>query len=305
MIDPAADIPVPFRRHEPLAPFTTFRIGGPADLLLLPRSAAEFAAGVRWAGACGLPLTVLGGGSNVLVADAGVAGAVILTTGLERIEAAGGSVWAEAGVDMSNLCERCAGLGLAGLQNFYGMPGTLGGAVFMNARCYERSIADVVDSVCAIDVAGRETELPAAACDFAYKRSRFQGGREWIAGVRLRLAPGGDAGRLRAEMAEFRRRRESMGQYLLPNAGCIFKNDYRVGTPSGKIIESCGLKGERLGDAEVFARHANFIVNHGAATAADVLSLIRRVERQVAEQTGLRLEREIQLVGRWGDDAGV
>jgi len=305
MSEPWSDSPVPYRRHEPLAPYTTFKIGGPADWLLLPGNARDFAAAIRWTISRGLPLTVLGGGSNVLVADAGVAGVVILTTGMRRVEADGASVRAEAGIAMDDLCDFCAGRGLVGLQNFSGMPGSLGGAVFMNARCYERSIGDVIRRVRGVDRAGSETVFEAAACEFAYKRSRFQAGGEWVADVDLRLEAGIDPVRIREQMSDFRRRREAMGQFLLPNAGCVFKNDYRTGTPSGKIIESCGLKGARIGDAEVFARHANFIVNRGAASAREVLELIRVVERTVRDRTGLNLEREIQLLGRWGDASTI
>jgi len=294
------NVPVPFRRREPLAPYTTFRIGGPADWVLLPDSAQGFVAAVRWIIGQGLPLAILGGGSNVLVADAGVDGAVIVTTAMRRVEVDGAEVRAEAGIGISDLCEFCAGRGLAGLQNFHGMPGSLGGAVFMNARCYERSIGDVVRRVHGVDRGGHEATFEAAACGFAYKRSRFQAGGEWVAEVDLRLEAGADPVRLREAMSDFQRRREEMGQFLFPNAGCIFKNDYRTGTPSGKIIESCGLKGMRIGDAEVFSRHANFIVNRGAASACEVLALIRSVEQVVRDRTGLELEREIQLLGRWG-----
>ena len=124
----------------------------------------------------------------------------------------------------------------------------------------------------------------------------------WLACAREKTSP---LMRLREAMSDFQRRREAMGQFLFPNAGCIFKNDYRTGTPSGKIIESCGLKGMRIGDAEVFPRHANFIVNRGAASARDVLALIRSVEQVVQDRTGLELEREIQLLGRWGDVSAV
>lgn len=305
MNDHQADVPVPFRRREPLAPHTTFRIGGPADWLLLPGSARGFVAAVRWAVDQGLPLTILGGGSNVLVADAGVDGAVIVTTAMRRVEVDGAEIRAEAGIGISELCEFCAERGLAGLQNFHGMPGSLGGAVFMNARCYGRSIGDVVRRVHGVDRAGHEATFEADACGFAYKCSRFQAGGEWVAEVDLRLEAGANTVCLREVMSDFHSRREAMGQFLFPNAGCVFKNDYRTGTPSGKIIESCGLKGMRIGDAEVFSRHANFIINRGAASARDVLALIRAVEQVVRDRTGLELEREIQLLGRWGDVSEV
>ena len=284
---------------EPLSPYTTYRLGGPADFLLLPASAAEFSAAVRWAAAQGLPVTVLGGGSNVLVSDAGVEGAVLVTTRMQAASIEGDRVSAEAGITMDRLCELCAGSGLAGIANFYGMPGTLGGAVMMNARCYEHSIEEVVESVDTVDTAGESHRYSRVECRFAYKDSRFQSGTEWIVRVRLALRSGCPPEQLRDEMEQHRHHRESMGQYRYPNAGCVFKNDYTVGIPSGRLVESCGLKGFRIGGAEVFPNHANFVVNTGGATAADVLAVIRHVERVVFEQKGVRLEREVRLLGRW------
>ena len=296
---PPGGCPVDCLAGEPLAPYTTYRLGGPADFLLLPRDSGEFAAAIRWAAARGLPVTVLGGGSNVLIADAGVEGAVLVTTRMQAVSFEEGTVSAEAGITMDRLCELCAGRGLAGIANFYGMPGTLGGAVMMNARCYEHSIEEVVEAVDAVDTAGEAYCFSRAECRFAYKDSRFQGGAEWAVRVRLALRPGGPPEALRAEMERRRRHREEMGQYRFPNAGCVFKNDYRVGIPSGKLVESCGLKGFRIGGAEVFPSHANFVVNTGGATAADVLAVIRHVEQVVFEQKGVRLEREVRLLGRW------
>lgn len=296
---PPGGCPVECLPGEPLAPYTTYRLGGPADLLLLPADAAEFAAAVRWAAAHALPVTVLGGGSNVLVSDAGVEGAVIITTRMQALSFEDGAVSAESGISMDLLCELCAGRGLAGIANFYGMPGTLGGAVMMNARCYEHSIDEVIETVDAVGAAGEPRRYSRADCRFAYKDSRFQEGGEWIVGVRLALHPGAPPGELRAEMEHRRQHRENMGQYRFPNAGCVFKNDYSVGIPSGKLVEWCGLKGFRVGGAEVFPSHANFVVNTGGATAADVLAVIRHVERVVFEQKGVRLEREVRLLGRW------
>ena len=284
---------------EPLAPYTTYRLGGPADFLLLPRNPAEFAAAVRWATARGIPVTVLGGGSNVLVSDAGVAGAVLVTTRMQAVSLAGDPVSAEAGIAMDRLCELCAERGLAGIANFYGMPGTLGGAVMMNARCYEHSIDEVIESVDAVDAGGEPRRYSRVDCRFAYKDSRFQSGTEWVVGVRLTLRPGSPPAELRAEMERRRQHRENMGQYRFPNAGCVFKNDYAVGIPSGKLVEACGLKGFRIGGAEVFPGHANFVVNTGGATAADVLAVIRHVEQVVFEMKGIRLGREVRLLGRW------
>ncbi len=293
-----ADIPIPHQHKASLAAHTTFRIGGPADVLLLPRSPEEFIRGMTWARAAGMPLTVLGGGSNVLIADAGVEGAVMLTTGMQGLTIDGITVDCEAGVDMNQFCHRCAAAGLDGVQNFHGMPGSVGGAVYMNARCYDRSIADVVEEVSIVNTAGDCQTLPVNECAYAYKSSRFQKRTEWILTARFRLRPG-DAHTLLAEGENYRRQREDNGQYQFPNAGCIFKNDYGVGIPSGRLIEECGLKGMQNGGATIFEKHANFIINTGQATAADVLALIELVEETVLARRDIRLQREIRLIGRW------
>jgi len=296
-VEMEAPPPLPHERNVPLSGLTTFRIGGPADLLLLPRTAEDFVTGVRWCRQHKLRLTILGGGSNVLVADTGIRGAVMTTTGLDRISHDGNRVISECGATVDALCEFCAELQLAGAENFYGMPGTVGGAVFMNARCYGRSMADILDSVTVVDAEGDSRDIPAADCLFAYKQSRFQVRREWIVVARFSCAVLPEVTELRHTMATVRRKRMQMGQYALPNAGCVFKNDYQLGIPSGKIIEDCGLKGRNFGDAVVYEKHANFIVNRGRATATDVLALLEYVEAEVMRQTGIRLQRELRLLG--------
>jgi UDP-N-acetylmuramate dehydrogenase len=289
--------PLPFERNVPLSDLTTFRIGGPADLLLLPQTIDEFVDGVRWCRREEIPLTVMGGGSNVLISDEGIRGAVMVTTRLTRLSGDGNWVVVESGATVDQFCEYCAGRKLAGAENFYGMPGTVGGAVFMNARCYERSMADILDSVVVVGPDGDSHEISAMDCLFSYKQSRFQDHREWIVSARFTLEVACDEGELRQSMATVRRKREQMGQYAFPNAGCVFKNDYDLGVPSGKIIEDCGLKGWQRGDARVYEKHANFVVNIGRATAADVLALIESVEAEVFRQKGVRLKRELRLLG--------
>ncbi|MBP7865293.1 MAG: UDP-N-acetylmuramate dehydrogenase [Acidobacteria bacterium] len=297
--------PVPHRFREPLAPYTTWKIGGPADVLLEPPDVNAFRETLRWALNEGLPVTVLGGGSNILVSDAGVEGAVILTTRLERLvpldsdQTGRPGMEVEAGATMEAVCREAVRLGLAGLEVFHGLPGTVGGAVFMNARCWERSISERIESVRSLDDRGEWILRPASGCDFAYKQSIFQRTGEAVASVRLRLDPAPDREALERETEGYRKRREDAGQYAFPNAGCVFKNDRNAGRPSGRIIDGCGLRGYRTGPVEVYARHANFIVNRGGATAREVLDAIRLVEETVLARTGVRLEREIRLIGRW------
>jgi UDP-N-acetylmuramate dehydrogenase len=285
----------------PLAPHTTFRIGGPARFYTEPEVLPELKESISWALSEGIPFFILGGGSNVLVHDRGFDGLVINTKRLSGIVVDGVTVSAECGVLVDDLVDACTGISLAGVEFAAGLPGTVGGALYMNARAYEGSFSEIVEEVSALEVEGKEVRergLAGALLEFEYKQSVFQRGRVFVEGVRFRLSRGSrEAIGRKAE--ENRKKREVMGQYLFPNAGCIFKNDYRIGVSSGKIIEELGLKGKRIGDAEVYARHANFIVNRGNASAEDVYRLIRFIEGEVDAKRGIKLEREILFVGPW------
>ena len=288
----------------PLALHTTFRIGGPARFYTEPEALPELEESIAWALSERVPFFILGGGSNVLVHDRGFDGLVINTKKLSRVASDDEKVSAECGVLVDDLVNACTGLSLTGIEFAAGLPGTVGGALYMNARAYEGSFSGIVEKVSALEVEGnevRERVLAGTLLEFGYKRSVFQRGRVFVKEVDFRLSRGtGESIGRKAE--ENRKRRESMGQYLFPNAGCIFKNDYRVGVPSGKIIEELDLKGKRVGDAEVFERHANFIINRGGASAEDVYRLIRFIEGEVETKRGIRLEREILLVGPWAED---
>ncbi len=288
---------------EPMSRHTTFRIGGPADALLRPQDAGEVR---RAAAVCrehALPLFVLGGGANILVSDRGIRGVVLDTSGLNGIEPVGAgreALRAGAGASMDSLCRRALEAGLAGLAAFAFMPGSVGGSIWMNARCYEVSVSERLESVEALDEDLEVRRHPVRPEDYGYKRSPFQGRRSIILSGTFRLRRGEPA-RIREEMEARRRDREAKGHFLYPCAGSVFKNNREFGRPTGQIIDSLGLKGCRIGDAEVSRLHANIIVNRGNARAADVLALIRLAEERVREAYGLRLEREILLVGDWGE----
>jgi UDP-N-acetylmuramate dehydrogenase len=289
----------------PLALHTTFRIGGPARLYTEPEALPELEESIAWALSEGVPFFLLGGGSNVLVHDSGFDGLVINSRKLSRVSFDGETVSAECGALVDDLAETCAGRSLTGIEFAAGLPGTVGGALYMNARAYEGSFSSIVERVSALEVEGKEVHeraLEGTLLGFGYKRSVFQRGGVFVKEVRFRLSRGVHDSIVR-NTEENRRKREAMGQYLFPNAGCIFKNDYRVGVPSGKIIEELGLKGKRIGNAEVFEKHANFIINRGGASAEDVYRLIRYVEGEVERKRGIRLEREILLVGPWSEDS--
>jgi len=297
--------PKPFstriKRNVPLGPFTTFGIGGPARYFFTPENKKDFLDALEWALGEQIHFLVLGGGSNILVHDSGYDGLVIHTAALKRIKAEEGRIYAECGVSIDSLVdlslERC----LKGLEFAAGLPGTVGGALFMNARAYEGAFSDITESVTALHVKGvKVSEMCLGKDDFrfSYKKSVFQDKNLYVYSACFCLSYGKRTA-LRNEMEKNRSKRKEMGQYLFPNAGCIFKNDYRIGIPTGKILEELGLKGRRYGDAEVYEKHANFIINRGNAKAEEVYRLIRSIELEVKQRKNITLEREITLIGNW------
>src|SRR5213594_3610257 len=271
------------RPGEPLARYTSFRIGGPADLLVLPDTADELAHVLATAAAFGARVTLLGGGSNVLVGDGGLRGvAVKLGRGFARIE------WDHAG-------EAARESALAGLEYTEGIPGTVGGALFMNAGAYGGEVAHAVESVEGLGRDGRALELPGGALVFGYRRSALPPGFV-VTAVCLRLRRD-ESGQGRNRLDEARARRTAAQPHGKANAGSIFKNPN--GDHAGRLIEGVGLKGARAGRARISERHANFIVNEGGARAADVKVLMDVAQRVVWERSGVWLEPEVQLVGSW------
>jgi UDP-N-acetylmuramate dehydrogenase len=288
-----------------------------------PRSREDLLALLGAARAEGIPCFILGGGANLLVGDKGIRGLVVETRLLNSIEPArdegGYLLVAEAGLAIDQLCEFALGFGLAGLETFYGMPGSVGGAVFMNARCYEIEMADRLawtEGIAIASLAGEAGDArPASGApepqvvrhdmnreEWAYKRSPFQGGGslegEVVLAAAFRLALG-DRGTIERTMAEKRHDREAKGHYRLPSAGSVFKNDRSLGRPTGKILDELGLRGRRVGGAMVSEWHANIFVNSGAATAADMRALIELAQREAQERLGVGLEPEVLFAGEF------
>ncbi|MBN2324197.1 MAG: UDP-N-acetylmuramate dehydrogenase [Spirochaetes bacterium] len=296
-----SDIQTVIRRDVLLAPYTTFRIGGPARFFAEPVSIDEFEDCIGWALDRGIQFFILGTGANILVSDAGYSGFVIHTGRLDRIEVEGTDLRAECGAQVDRLVDKSLEFSLTGLEFAAGLPGTLGGALFMNAKAFGGCFADVVYSVetlTARDNILKNRMLRKSELEFSYKRSVFQQRTCFIERAVLSLSHGSKE-RIRTLIEENRSARKKRGHYRYPNAGSIFKNDYGVGKPAGQLIDETGLKGTRIGDAEVYTKHGNFIINRGNATAWDVYSLIRLVRERVAERTGIVLETEIILTGDW------
>jgi UDP-N-acetylmuramate dehydrogenase len=285
--------------NEPLRRHNTWRIGGPADFLVEPSSWEQVVRVLQYASATGIAAVVIGKGSNLLFDDRGLRGVVIkIGRKLSRLTIAGTIVQAQSGISASRLA-RAAGLaGLGGLEHIVGIPGTLGGLVFMNGGSLRQAIGDVIVQVRTMDRQGNTRTLHRQECGFAYRHSRFQEEACIITEATLALVPGRrDA--LAAEMREILRERRRKFPMTLPNCGSVFKSDPQTCAslgPTGKIIEGLGLKGTRVGDAAVSERHANFIVNRANAQAKDVLALIELVRERVLRQTGLTLQCEVQFV---------
>jgi len=284
--------------NEVLAGHTSFRLGGPADLFAAPRTTEEVARIVTLCARESVPCFVLGGGTNILVSDKGVRGVVIDLTLLTGLQAEGTLITALGGTPVSALSEFALSKSLAGMEFAYSLPGSVGGAVWMNARCYEREVSDVLEFVDYLDADIGQRRLAMRRDEWDYKVSPFQGMRGVILQAGFRLAPGNPR-QIEDRMQEHRQDRERKGHFLFPCAGSVFKNNRAFGAPTGVIVDSLGLKGSRIGGAQVAPFHGNIIVNTGGATARDVRALIELVEDEVRRCLGFHLEREVLLVGEW------
>lgn len=281
----------------PLAPLTTLRVGGPADRLATPRSRDELLAVLALAREASVPLFMLGNGSDLVIADAGIRGLVVRTRA-RGLEVDGTVVRGDAGVAMAQLVKRCTVDGLAGIAFGISIPGSLGGAVWANAGAHEGEMAGVLTAVEAWDPAtGNLAWLAPDACAFAYRESRFKHGDEVIVSATLGLRPG-DPAEIAAAVDAHQAQRRATQPLADQNAGSVFRNP--PGDHSGRLIEAAGLKGFRIGSARVSTLHANFIVTDRGARAADVRALGDHVRATVADRFGVELAYEIEFAGDWG-----
>jgi UDP-N-acetylmuramate dehydrogenase len=292
------------RSNVALASFTTFRVGGAAEWLLETRSSDELLTALKLARAAAVPVTILGGGSNVLVADRGVRGLVVRPRAGEVTSAGDAGVRADAAVTINGLVRWTINHGRAGLEAWAGTPGTVGGAIFGNAHFGGRLIGELVTEVRIVSRVGATMDVPAAQMAFGYDRSRLQDTGEVLLSAVFRVSPGDPASlraTARASLA-FRKRTQPLDT---PSAGCVFQNPDPVrdrvpeGIPwsAGALVDRAGLKGASIGGARVSPTHGNFIVNDGSATAADIKQLIDRCRRVVREQFGVELREEIVYLG--------
>jgi UDP-N-acetylmuramate dehydrogenase len=295
--------------HAPLHDLTTFRVGGPADWLVEPRTSEETIAALALARRHGVRVTILGGGSNVLVADAGVRGLVLRPRGGEVQRVADDRVRADAAVTINGLVRWCITHGAAGLEAWAGTPGTVGGAIFGNAHFGGRLIGEHVAQVKLVSRDGAVRDVAAADMSFGYDRSRLQDTGEALLWAEFRVTRG-DPASMRAIARQSLAYRKGTQPLETPSAGCIFQNPDRArdrvpdGIPwsAGALVDRAGLKGSRVGGALVSPSHGNFIVNDGSATAREIRALIERCRRAVEDRFGVRLRDEIVYLGDFDVD---
>ena len=279
----------------PMREHTTFEIGGPADCLIKPASMEETQQILRLVKEYDLPLTFVGNGSNMLVSDKGIRGVVVnFADTFNTIQVEGTKMTVGAGALLKDIAEAAAQHSLAGLEFACGIPGSIGGAVFMNAGAYGGETKSVVKVVRAVNRDGEIKTYGLDELELGYRHSIFQTNGEAIVEVELELTPGSEE-EIRASIADFTQRRESKQPLEMPSAGSTFKRP--EGYFAGTLIDQTGLKGLSVGGAQVSTKHAGFVVNKGGATAADVINLIHEVQKRVKEAHGVELQPEVRLIG--------
>ena len=287
----------PLRVDEPMARHTTFQIGGPADRFLTVENAAQLQGLLSCLRQAGIPYLVLGKGSNLLVSDKGIRGAVLHLGGdFKKVEVLpdGRTLRAGAGAPLASVCALARERSLTGLEFAWGIPGSVGGGAYMDAGAYGGEMRDVVSRVLHLGPDGTPGEARGEELCFGYRKSRYTGGEDIITAVEFTLQPG-DPAAIAGKMEELMGRRKDKQPYDMPSAGSVFKRPQNGFAAA--LIEQCGLKGRRVGGAQVSEKHAGFIVNTGGASCQDVLELIAVIQKTVEEQTGTCLECEVRVTG--------
>lgn len=280
---------------EPMSRHTTFAIGGPADLFVTPKTPEQLSEALKVIRSCGLPLLLLGNGSNMLVADAGYRGAVICMSELDDVRAEDdGTLVAQAGALLGRVARRAQRAGLTGAEFSGGIPGSVGGAVFMNAGAYDGQMAGIVEKTEYLDGEGNLHTLTGEEHCFGYRNSAFRAHPDWtVVRTTMRLQSG-DPAVILDKMNDFAQRRRNKQPLNFPSAGSTFKRP--EGYFAGRLIEDAGLKGVSVGAAQVSEKHAGFLINRGGATCDEMLRLIELVQQRVRERFGVELECEVRIV---------
>ncbi len=277
---------------------TTFKIGGRVKYLFQPQSIDECLEALHIIKNKKLPYFVLGEGSNVLIGSRDYEGAVLSMLGIDHIEMKDSNIKAGSGMINTKLSQYAYDKSIKGFEFMYRMPGSVGGSTLMNARCFGSSMSDVINEVKTINKSLDVQSIPVDEIGFGYKKSLFQNRDHILLEVTFK-AEQGNPEEIEMKMRSNEERRLSTHQYDYPSAGCIFKNNYDLGVASGKIIDDLGLKGERIGDAEIYEYHGNFIINNGQASSEDVLQLIQLIQAKAKADKQIDLECEVQFHGQF------
>ncbi|WP_413163717.1 UDP-N-acetylmuramate dehydrogenase [Capilliphycus salinus ALCB114379] len=282
-----------------LASYTSYRVGGPAEWYVAPKNLDEIQASLEWAAAQGLSTTLLGGGSNLLISDRGLSGLVIGTRALRstHFDLATGRLHVAAGESLPRLAWKAARLGWQGLEWAVGIPGTVGGAVVMNAGAHGSCTSEILVEAEVLSRNGQRSLLTPKDLGYRYRTSNLQNSDRVVLQATFELKPGADPAKVLADTADQLRSRRSSQPYHLPSCGSVFRNPGPQA--AGWLIEQTGLKGYQIGGAQVAERHANFILNCGGATAMDIFQLIRHVQEQVESRWSYLLEPEVRIIGEF------
>lgn len=282
------------KKNEPMKNHTSFKIGGPADEFCEVTSEEEIKRLIDYASERGVPYTVMGNGSNLLVADGGIRGLVIkIARGFDEISASGEKITAQSGALLSRIASAAYRNSLTGLEFASGIPGTLGGGIYMNAGAYGGELKDVIESVTYLDN-GEIITKTADMLEFGYRKSSFTDKDYIILSAKLKLKKG-NPDEIKEKTDDYRQRRTSKQPLDMPSAGSTFKRP--EGYFAGKLIEDSGLKGFKIGGAQVSEKHSGFVVNAGGATAADVKALIEHIQKTVKEKFGVEMKTEVKMLG--------
>ncbi len=296
LIRAAREQKIKYSTDEVMALHTSFKLGGKADVYLCPETAEQMASLLKLTKEENIPCFILGKGSNLLVSDEGIEGAVISTDGLNKISLVGNSeIYAEAGVTLAELCKFARDNGLTGLEFAYGIPGSVGGALYMNAGAYYGDMSQVTVSAKSLDEEQNIVLRNVSQMGLGYRKSIYRQNGETVIGVTVRLTKG-DKEQITEAMNRIINKRIKSQPLDFPSAGSTFKRP--EGYFAAALIDECGLKGRSVGDAQVSEKHAGFVINKGKATCSDVLKLIEDIKETVLEKKGVSLETEVIFVGR-------
>lgn len=282
------------RYNEQMKFHTSFKVGGPADIFITPENYQEVCSIIRLCNNVSMPYYIVGNGSNLLVRDKGIRGAVVKLTKLDKIHVEGERITAQGGASLKEVSNRALMEGLTGLEFACGIPGSIGGAATMNAGAYDGEVSRVIERALVCDTSGKVIELSGAELEFGYRMSAILKYNYTVLEVTFKLCHG-DRDKIRGRMEELTHRREDKQPLEYPSAGSTFKRP--EGYFTGQLIEESGLKGYNLGGAQVSQKHAGFIINTGNATAKDILDLIEYVTKVIRERYGVELHTEVRIIG--------